>query len=274
MSSLPGWLARPLFYLGLGVYAWLLVLPLLTLLSASFRSEGDLFTPGLLPPNPTLEPYLEAVTKHPVARYLFNSMVVSLVVVAGTLFISATMGYALARIPFAGQNLLFGFVVVTLLIPGEVTFLPLYLLVQQIGWINSYWALTVPFVASPLGIFLLRQFLKSLPQDLFDAARLDGAGHLRILWYLALPLTAPALGALGALTFLGTWNMYLWPLVVTNQNEMKTAQVAIAQVQSVEVTSWNVVAAVSILVLLPTLIAFLLAQRAFVRGIALGGLKG
>lgn len=132
----------------------------------------------------------------------------------------------------------------------------------------------MPFLASPLGIFLMRQFIKSLPQDLFDAARIDGAGHLRTLWYVALPLAAPALGALGALSFLGAWNMYLWPLVVINQNEMKTAQIAIAQVQSVEVSSWNVVAAAAMLVLLPTLLAFLLAQRAFIRGIALGGLKG
>lgn len=274
MGSLPRWLSRPLFYLGLMVYAWLLVLPLLTLLSASFRSDADLYAPGLLPPNPTWEPYREALQKHPVLRYLLNSAVVSVVVTLGTLLISATMGYALARIAFAWQGLLFGFVVAMLLIPGEVTFLPLYLLVQQMGWLNSYLALTVPFLAAPLGIFLLRQFIKSLPQDLFDAARIDGAGHLRMLWHVALPLSAPALGALAALTFLGTWNMYLWPLVVINQNEMKTAQVAIAQVQSVEVTSWNVVAAVSILVLLPTLLAFLLAQRAFVRGIALGGLKG
>jgi len=274
MGRLPRWLEKPLFYLALGVYAWLLVLPLLTLLSASFRSDTDLYAPGLLPPRPTLEAYQEAIQKYPVGRYLLNSLVVSLSVTLGVLLVSASMGYALARVRFAGQSLLFGFVVSLLLIPGEVTFLPLYLMVQRFGWINTYWALTVPFIAAPLGIFLLRQFIKSLPQDLFDAARIDGAGHLRILWHVALPLTAPALGALDALTFLSTWNMYLWPLVVINNAAMQTAQIAIARVVSVEVTSWNVVAAVSILVLLPTLLAFLLAQRAFVRGITLGGLKG
>lgn len=274
MSSLPRWLARPLFYLVLLVYAWLLILPLLTLLSASFRSEADLYAPGLLPPKPTLEAYREAIEKHPILRYLFNSLLVSLSITLGVLFTSATLGYALARIRFAGQSLLFGFVVAVLLIPDEVTFLPRYLLVQKLGWIDSYAALIVPFLASPLGVFLLRQFFKSLSQELFDAARIDGAGHLRILWHVALPLAAPALGALGALSFLGAWNMYLWPLVVINQDEMKTAQVAIAQVQSVEVSSWNVVAAAAILILLPTLLAFLLAQRTFIRGIALGGLKG
>lgn len=274
MVSLPRWLARPLFYLGLGVYAFLLVLPLLNLFAASFKSDGELFAPGFWPTNPTLEPYREALQKYPLARYLLNSLVVAVGTTLGVLLVSAMLGYALARIPFAGQSVLFGFVVAMLLIPGEVTFLPLYLLVQQLGWLNSYAALIVPFMASPLGIFLLRQFIKSLPQDLFDAARIDGAGHLRMLWHIALPLAAPALGALAALTFLGAWNMYLWPLVTINRSEMMTAQIAVAQVQNVEVTSWNVVAATAILVLLPTLIAFLLAQRFFIRGIALGGLKG
>ncbi|MCX7601833.1 MAG: carbohydrate ABC transporter permease [Meiothermus sp.] len=274
MVSLPRWLARPLFYLGLAVYAFLLVLPLLNLFAASFKSDGELFAPGFWPTNPTLEPYQEALQKYPLARYLLNSLVVALGTTLGVLLLSATLGYALARIPFTGQGLLFGFVVAMLLIPGEVTFLPLYLLVQQLGWLNSYTALIVPFMASPLGIFLLRQFIKSLPQDLFDAARIDGAGHLRMLWHVALPLAAPALGALAALTFLGSWNMYLWPLVTINRSEMMTAQIAVAQVQNVEVTSWNVVAATAILVLFPTLVAFLLAQRFFVRGIALGGLKG
>lgn len=274
MASLPRWLARPLFYLGLAVYAFLLVLPLLNLFAASFKSDGEIFAPGFWPANPTLEPYREALQKYPLVRYLLNSLVVAVGTTLGVLLVSTMLGYALARIPFAGQSALFGFVVAMLLIPGEVTFLPLYLLVQQLGWLNSYTALIVPFMASPLGIFLLRQFIKSLPQDLFDAARIDGAGHLRMLWYIALPLAAPALGALAALTFLGAWNMYLWPLVTINRGEMMTAQIAIAQVQNVEVTSWNVVAATAILVLLPTLMAFLLAQRFFIRGIALGGLKG
>ncbi len=262
------------FYLLITGYAFLLLFPLLTLLSASLRSQEDLFAPGLLPPRPTLEAYAEALAKHPLGRYLANSLLVSFTATLGVLLSSLTLGYALARVPFRGQSLLFGLVVALLLTPDEVLFLPRYLLVSDLGWVNTYWALILPFTASPLGVFLVRQFIKSLPQDYFDAARIDGAGHLRTLWHVATPLILPALGALAALTFIGTWNMYLWPLVVVNQESLMTVQVGMAKIRSVEVTAWNVMAAAAILALLPTLLAFLLAQRAFVRGLALGGLKG
>lgn len=261
-------------YLVASAYAFLLVLPLLTLLSASLRAEADLYAPGLLPPHPTLAPYGEALAKFPLGRYLLNSLLVSTAITLGVLLTSLLAAYALTRLRFRGRELLFGLAIALLLVPGEVTFLPLYLLVDRLGWLDSYLALTVPFLASPLGVFLLRQFLKTVPEDYFDAARIDGAGHWQMLRHVALPLSAPALGALAALTFIGAWNMYLWPLVVTKSREMQTAQIAVNFILNEEVARWNVVAAAAILVLLPTLIAFLLAQRAFVRGIAMGGLKG
>jgi sn-glycerol 3-phosphate transport system permease protein len=267
-------LGTTLFYAGISLYALLLVLPLLTLVSVSFRSDGDLFTPGIFPPHPTLEAYATAFQKYPLVRFLLNSVLVSSLVTAGVLIVSSSMGYALARVRFAAARFIFGLTVVLLLMPGEVTFLPLFMMVTRFGWTDTYLALTVPFLASPLGIFLMRQFMLSLPQELFDAAQIDGAGHLRQLWYVALPLSLPALGALGSLTFLSTWNMYLWPLIVTNTKEMQTAQIAVSMILNDESTRWNVVAAGAIFVLLPTLIAFLVAQRAFVRGIAMGGLKG
>ncbi len=260
-------------YLLAGLYAFLLVLPLLTLLSASLRSEADLYAPGLLPPEPSLEPYREALTKYPLARFLLNSLLVSTAVTLGVLATSLLAAYALARMRFPGREALFGLAVALLLVPGG-HLPPLYLLVDRLGWLDTYLALAVPFLASPLGVFLLRQFLRTIPEDYFDAARIDGAGHWQMLRHVALPLTAPALGALAALTFIGTWNMYLWPLVVTKSREMQTAQIAVNFILNEEVARWNVVAAGAILVLLPTLLAFLLAQRAFVRGIALGGLKG
>ena len=262
------------FYALVSVYALALVLPLLTLLSASFRTDADLYAPTILPPTPTLEPYLTALGNYPLGRYLLNSLLVSSAITACVLLTSSTAGYALARVRLPYRELVFGLIVGLLLIPGEITFLPLYLHINALGWLDSYAALIVPFAASPLGIFLLRQFIKSLPQDLFDAARVDGAGHLRTLWHVAIPLASPALGALGALTFLGSWNMYLWPLVATQSKEMQTAQIAVSMIVSAEVSQWNVVAAGAILVLLPTLIAFLVAQKAFVQGIAMGGLKG
>lgn len=266
--------ALALTYLLAGSYALLLVLPLLTLVSASLRSEADLYTPGLLPPNPTLAPYAEAFSKFPLTRFLLNSLLVSTAITLGVLFTSLLAAYALTRFRFRGREMLFGLAVALLLVPGEVTFLPLYLLVDRLGWLDSYLALSVPFLVSPLGVFLLRQFLRTIPEDYFDAARMDGANHWQTLRHVALPLSAPALGALAALTFLGAWNMYLWPLVVTKSRELQTAQIAVNYMLNEEVARWNVVAAGAILVLLPTLLAFLLAQRAFVRGIALGGLKG
>jgi sn-glycerol 3-phosphate transport system permease protein len=267
-------LGTALFYAGISLYAFLLMLPLLTLLSVSFRTDGDVFAPGVLPPNPTLEAYQTALSKYPLARFLINSLAVSTLVTLGVILVSSSMGYALARVKFGAARAIFGLIVVLLLMPGEVTFLPLFLLVTRLGWSDTYLALTIPFIASPIGIFLMRQFMLALPQELFDAAQMDGAGHLRQLWYVAIPLSLPALGALGSLTFLSTWNMYLWPLIVTNSAEMQTAQIAVSRILNDESTRWNVVAAGAIFVLMPTLIAFLVAQRAFVRGIAMGGLKG
>ena len=262
------------FYLLVSAYALVIVLPLLTLLSASFRTDADLYAPTFLPPHPTLEPYMLALLNYPLGRYLLNSLLISSLITLGVVITSSTAGYALARVKLPYRELIFGAVVGLLLVPGEITFLPLYLHVNNLGWLDSYQGLIVPFIASPLGIFLMRQFLKSLPQDLFDAAKIDGAGHLRTLWHVAIPLASPAIGALAALTFLGAWNMYLWPLVTTQSKEMQTAQIAVSMIVSVEGAQWNIVAAGAILVLLPTLIAFLVAQRAFINGITLGGLKG
>ncbi len=267
-------LGTAVFYAGISLYALLLVLPLLTLVSVSFRADSDVFAPGVFPPHPTLEAYQTAFQKYPIARFLLNSLLVSSLVTLGVLAVSSSLGYALARVNFGLARVVFGATVVLLLMPGEVTFLPLFLMVNRLGWADTFWALTVPFLASPIGIFLMRQFMMGLPGELFDAARMDGAGHLRQLWHVGIPLSLPALGALGSLTFLSTWNMYLWPLVVTNSKEMQTAQIAVSLILNDESTRWNVVAAGAIFVLLPTLIAFIVAQRAFVRGIAMGGLKG
>lgn len=261
-------------YLALLAYSALVLVPLLALLSASFKTAGEVFEPQLIPQSPTLENYRIALEKFPLGRFLLNSLLVSLAVALGQVVTSALAGYALARVRLPGKRFLFGGVVALLLVPGEVTFLPLYEAVSRLGWLDSYAALIVPFLATPLGIFLLRQFFLTLPQDLFDAARIDGAGHLRMLWHVALPLARPALGALGALSFLSAWNMYLWPLVVTRSTQMQTVQIGVNMILNEEAARWNVVAAGAILALLPTLLAFLVAQRQFVRGITLGGLKG
>ncbi|QWK21014.1 glycerol-3-phosphate ABC transporter permease [Thermus scotoductus] len=261
-------------YVVLLAYSAIILLPLVSLFSASFKPDQEVFDANLIPREPTLAAYRFALEKFPLGRFLLNSLLVSSIVSLGQMLTSALAGYALARVRFPGREPLFAAVIVLLLVPGEVTFLPLYELVARLGWLDRYQALSVPFLATPMGIFLMRQFFKTLPQDLFDAARIDGAGHLRILWHVALPLARPILGALGALSFLSAWNMYLWPLVVTRSTQMQTIQIGVNMILNEEAARWNVVAAGAVLALLPTLIAFLVAQRQFVRGITLGGLKG
>ena len=262
------------FYLVTTFYAVLIVMPLVTLLIASLRTDANLYSPYFFDFNLTLSNYKIAWNQYPLGRYLLNSLLVSSLITLGVVLTSSMAGYALTRVQIFGREIIFGVIVALLLVPGEVTFLPLYLHVSSLGWLDTYAALIVPFLASPLGVFLMRQFMKSLPQELFDAAKIDGAGHLRTFWHVALPLSTPASGALAALTFLSSWNMYLWPLITTQSKEMQTAQIAVNMIVSNEVAQWNVVAAASILVLLPTLIAFLVAHRFFVRGMAMAGLKG
>lgn len=262
------------WYLALVLYSVFILLPLVALVSASFKPDQEVFEPRLIPQAFTLEAYRQALEKFPLGRFLLNSLAVALCVALGQVLTSALAGYALARVALPGRELLFGAVIALLLVPGEVTFLPLYELVARLGWLDTYQALIIPFIATPTGIFLMRQFFKTLPQDLFDAARIDGAGHLRMFWYVALPLARPTLGALAALSFLSAWNMYLWPLVVTRSTQMQTVQIGVNMILNEEAARWNVVAAGAILALLPTLVAFLVAQRQFVRGITLGGLKG
>jgi sn-glycerol 3-phosphate transport system permease protein len=262
------------FYLVTTFYAVLIVMPLITLFIASLRDDANLYSPNFFDFNLTLGNYAIAWNQYPLGRYLLNSLFVSSLITLGVVLTSSMAGYALTRVKIWGREIIFGAIVALLLVPGEVTFLPLYLHVSSLNWLDTYAALIVPFLASPLGVFLMRQFMKSLPQELFDAAKIDGAGHLRTFWYVAVPLSTPASGALAALTFLSSWNMYLWPLITTQSKEMQTAQIAVNMIVSNEVAQWNVVAAAAILVLLPTLITFLVAQRFFVRGIAMAGLKG
>lgn len=264
---------RLFLYAAASALAFLLSFPILALVSASLRTEGELFAPSFFPPQPTLQAYQE-VLEYPLGRYLVNSLLVSLLITLSVLLSSLLAAYALVRIPFPGRREFFALAILFLLLPGEVSFLPRYLIVDQLGWLDTYQALIVPFMSSSLGVFLLRQYLRTIPEDYFDAAKIDGANHWQVLRHVALPLAAPALGALGALTFLGAWNMYLWPLVVTRSQEMQTAQIALKYITEEEVAKWNVVSAAAILILLPTLIAFLVAQRAFLKGISLGGLRG
>lgn len=217
--------------------------------------------------------FREAWYAAPFGRYFFNSFFTALTQVLGGLFIAAMAAFALARIPFPGKEFVFSLIIATLMIPGEVLLIPNYILLSRLGWLDSYYALIVPWLASVFGIFLLRQFYLSLPQDLFDAARIDGATYWSQLWRIALPLSVPGMITYGIFTFLGAYNALLWPLIVTNSPEMRTIQLGLQAFIGEAGSDYGALMAASTLSILPIVLGYFLAQKQFVQGVARSGIK-
>jgi multiple sugar transport system permease protein len=207
-------------------------------------------------------------------KYFGNSLLVAVIVTAGNLVFCSALGYALAKLRFPGRKLLFLLVLGMLMVPGMAVFVPQFVLVSNLNLVDTYAGLVLPFLAGPFGVFLMRQYLLSLPDELIEAARVDGAGEFRIFWRIVLPLSRPALATLGILTFLASWNNFLWPLVVATTEDKYTLPVALA-LYSVGQNRINfgLALAGAVVVVLPVLLVFLLLQRYFLRGIATTGLK-
>jgi multiple sugar transport system permease protein len=254
----------------------LLVGPFLWMLLGSFRPDRELkqVPPAWLPQDPTLDNYRNLFERLDFPTYFFNSAVVALVITLGNLVFCSMLGYALAKLEFPGKRLIFVLVLATLMVPGVVTFVPLFVLVSNLGMVNTFPGLIFPFLAGPFGVFLMRQFIQSLPDELIQAARVDGAGEFRIFRSIILPLTKPALATLGILTFLTSWNNFLWPLVVAQSEEKYTLPVALAIYAIGENRSdYGLLMAGSVVIIVPVLVVFLALQRHFVRGIAMTGIK-
>ncbi|WP_426451462.1 carbohydrate ABC transporter permease [Paenibacillus sp. S-38] len=256
--------------------AVLTLYPILYTVSASFMTSGEAASspPKLLPASLYLGNYTEVTDLLPIGRFIGNSFLISTAIMLGQLLTASMAAYAFSFLRFAGRSLLFGLFLSTMMIPWEVTVIPNYLTVKSWDWLDSYQALIVPFLASAFGVFLLRQFFLQLPRELFEAARIDGCGHIRSFLRIVLPLSKPALATLGVYSFLNHWNMYLWPLLVTNGEEMRTVQIGISMLQFEEMTSWNLVLAGVVLVLLPSLLLLVLGLKQLVRGMTAGAVKG
>jgi len=224
----------------------------------------------------TTQNYVTAWTATPFGRFMINSFVQTGIITFAQVLFSILAGYAFAMFEFRGRNLMFAFVLGSLMIPFELTFIPNFVLISDLGWANTYQGLTVPFLASAFGVFMLRQFFLSIPRDLHDAARIDGASDWYYLWRVMVPLSKGGISALTIFSFLGAWNQYLWPLVITNDESMRTAQIGIRffLVNQERATDWGAIMAGATIVMLPTLLVFLVAQRQLVKGIAMSGLKG
>lgn len=250
--------------------------PFVWMLLGSFKTQGELLQvpPTWLPQAPTTQNYDDLFNKANFPRYFFNSTVVALAVTAGNLAFCSMIGYALAKLRFKGRNALFVLVLATLMVPGMVTFVPLFVFVTNAGLANSYPGLILPFLVSPFGVFLMRQFFSGLPDDLMDAGRVDGTSELGIFARIMLPLTRPALATLGILTFLGSWNNFLWPLVIAQTEDKYTLPVALALYSTGQnAQNYGLLMAGAVVVVVPVLVMFLVFQRHVTKGIAITGLK-
>ncbi len=263
-------------YVALVIGLLILVGPFIWMVLGSFKTNAELRTvpPTWLPSSWTFENYQNLFTRLDFPRYFMNSTIVALAVTAGNLIFCSMLGYALAKLHFRGKKALFLIVLGTLMVPGIVTFTPLFVVVANMGLTNSHLGLILPFLAAPFGVFLMRQFMQGIPDELLAAARVDGAGEWYIFWRIVMPLSGAALATLGILTFLGTWNSFLWPLVAASTEDMYTLPVALALFAiDPEVQDYGLQMAGAVVTVLPILILFFALQRYFTQGIAMTGIK-
>lgn len=270
------------FILGLGLYGLLglgvalTLLPFLWMISASLMPTGEAtgLPPRLIPSTPTLHHYRDLFTRLDVLRYLGNSTLLASMVSVIALLFNSMAGYAFAKLHFAGRDRLFRFLQGALVIPAQVAVLPLFLMLKGLGLINTYAGVIVPGMASIFGIFLIRQYALAIPDTLLDAARIDGAGEFRIYWSVVLPLCRPILVTLGLFTFMGTWNDFLWPLIILSDADRHTLPVALANLLGEHVQDTELMMAGAVLTVLPVVLIFMVLQRYYVSGALAGSIKG
>ncbi|CAN5556485.1 carbohydrate ABC transporter permease [soil metagenome] len=257
------------------VFGALSLMPLLWMLSASFMANGEASTypPALFPHHPTLDHYRDLFGRLALGRYALNSAFIATVTTVAALAINSSAGYAFAKLRFRGRDRTFRVLAAGLAIPVQVAMLPLFLLVKSLGLVNNYGGVIVPGLASIFGIFLVRQYALSIPDDLLDAARIDGASELRVFWSIVLPTIKPVLATLSLWTFLATWNDFMWPLIVLSDDRKYTLPVALAGLVGEHAQDVELMMAGAVITVLPVLTLFLFLQRYYVEGIAEGSVK-
>ncbi len=266
---------RGSLYAVLIIGAVVMLLPFVWMVSASLKPQPEIFQyPNeLLPREPTLTAYGDVWERIPFARFFLNSVVFAGGVTIISLFLDSLAAYALARLQFRGREVFFWVVLIVLMVPFQITLIPLFLTVFGLGWLDTFPGLIVPRATNAFGIFMLRQFFLSLPRDFDDAARIDGASEFRIYWQIALPLSLPALATLGVFHYMYNWNDLLWPLIITTTTEMRTLPAGLTLFMGSHVIEHAVLMAGATISLIPLAVAFLVAQRYFVRGVVMSGLK-
>ncbi|MBC7655863.1 MAG: carbohydrate ABC transporter permease [Frankiaceae bacterium] len=258
---------------GLAVLA---IAPLLWMLSVSLMQPGEAstFPPPLLPASASLHNYHELFARAGMGRYLANSFFIASVTTLLSLFFNVMAGYAFAKLQFAGKEKVFAALLAALVIPGQVAMMPLFLMLKQMGLVNTYGGAIVPGMAGIFGIFLVRQYAKTLPDELLEAARIDGASEFRIFWQIVLPAIKPILVTLAIFSFLGSWNDFMWPLIVLGDSSLHTLPVALASLSREHVQDNELMMAGSVVTVLPVLLLFLSLQRYYLQGLLMGSVKG
>jgi multiple sugar transport system permease protein len=252
------------------------LMPLAWMVAASFMQPGEAnsLPPHLLPSHPTLENFVALFTRLDMLRNLTNSVVITLLATVLSVLVNSLAGYAFAKLPFRGRERLFKTLASALVVPAQVGMLPLFLLLREMGLVNTYAGVLVPYLASIFGIFLIRQYALTVPDELLDAARLEGAGELAVFRLVALPVIKPILVTMAAFTFLSAWNDFMWPLIILSDSGLYTLPVALANLVGEHVQDTELMMAGSLLTILPALVVFLIFQRTYVEGIMAGGVKG
>lgn len=265
-----------LAYVVMIIAALIVLYPIYSAINISLLKDTEVATypPRLFPSSFNMLNFQRALEQAPLPRYLLNSIIQSSLVMLGQLITASLAAYAFAFLNFKGRNFFFLVFMATMMIPWEATIIPNYLTIKQLGWTDTFQGLAVPFLATGFGTFLLRQFFLKIPHDLYDAAVIDGCSNFRFLTTIVLPLARPALGTLAVYSFLQTYNQYLWPLLITNQESMRTVQIGIALLQDEERLMFNVVLAGVVIILIPTFLLFIFSNRQLIRGLTAGAVKG
>lgn len=252
----------------------LMIFPFVWMISSSFKRPQDIYSLSLIPPVFTLDSYRAVLQDTSYVRWFANSLVIATITTACVAFFDSLAGYTLAKFRFPGVTVIFLLILSTLMVPTEMLVIPWFMMSIEVGITDSYLGVMFPGLISAFGVFLMRQFFMGVPNELIDAARLDGFGEFRIFWKIALPLVKPAVAALCIFTFLGNWNAYIWPLIVIRSEEMRTLPVGVAFFSSENGARFDLIMAAASLATVPVIIIFLIFQKQIIKGIALAGLKG
>ncbi len=266
---------KAIFYILLVFGALAFIYPFVWMISASLAPESDISNLTLLPSSFTLSSYEQMVSKIPIGKAFLNSMIVASSITIGVLVFGSMVGYSLSRLEFKGRNMIFYVIIFTMTLPFQITLIPQYIIMVKLNWTDTYWALIVPYLTNTLAIIMFRQYFKSIPQDLIDAARIDGCGELRIIFRILWPNSIPALVTIGIITFMASWNEVLWPLIVIRDENLMTMPqlVTLFSVGGRAESQLGVKLASAVVLALPILLAYLFFQKYFIQSMASTGIK-